>query len=272
MPREVVVDDRREPDHLDLIALVEGNPVGAASASKFGGAPDSDLAYVTLRVPREHRRAGVGTALHMRASEHARTLGKSRFYAVVRHDDADSLAYYGARGYDEVGRMQDVSLDVTTAEVQPAVPVGIELAPASEEYDRGAYEVAVEATADIPSGTPMTSGSYEQWHKRVFGALILRELSVVALEEGRVVGYAIAGRHTDDTAQHWMTGVARGARGRGVAHALKQAQIVAAQGSQYRYLRAQNDLANVPMRRINEKLGYERIFEWIHLTGPLLGG
>jgi L-amino acid N-acyltransferase YncA len=214
----------------------------------------------------------VGTALHVRASEHARTLGKSRFYAVVRHDDADSLAYYDARGYEEMGRMQDVSLDVTTADVQPAVPSGIELAPATEEHDRGVYEVAVEAIADVPSGAPMTTGTFEQWHERVFGALTLRELSVVALEDGRVVGYAIAGRHTNDTAQHWMTGVARVARGRGVALALKQAQILAAQGSQYRYLRAQNDLANVPMRRINEKLGYERIFEWIHLTGPLLRG
>jgi len=26
------------------------------------------------------------------------------------------------------------------------------------------------------------------------------------------------------------------------------------------------------MRRVNEKLGYERKFEWVHLAGPLLAG
>jgi hypothetical protein len=24
------------------------------------------------------------------------------------------------------------------------------------------------------------------------------------------------------------------------------------------------------MRRVNERLGYERLFEWVHLAGPLL--
>jgi GNAT superfamily N-acetyltransferase len=51
---------------------------------------------VTLRVVAEHRRRGVGTALHLRASEHAQQLGKPRFYAVVRDDDPDSLGYYRA--------------------------------------------------------------------------------------------------------------------------------------------------------------------------------
>ena len=39
MPREVVVDDRKRPDHLDLLAERDGEPVGVASVSKFGGAP-----------------------------------------------------------------------------------------------------------------------------------------------------------------------------------------------------------------------------------------
>jgi RimJ/RimL family protein N-acetyltransferase len=71
-------------------------------------------------------------------------------------------------------------------------------------------------------------------------------------------------------ADHWMTGVARSARGRGVALALKQAQIAAAKESGFETLRTTNDLGNVPMRRVNEKLGYERRTEWVHLGGPLL--
>ena len=270
MPRAVVVEDRKRPHHVDLVAELGGEPVGVATASDFGGAPDSDLAYVTLRVPRELRRRGVGTALHVRASEHAVSLGKSRFYCVVRADDADSLAYYTARGYGESGRMQDVFLELATAEVAPQAPEGIEVTPFTPEHDRGAYEVALEADADIPAGEQHSSGTFEQWSARTLGPLTRRDLSFVALENGRVVGYALLEQHKDDTAEHTMTGVARAARGRGVALALKQTQIAAAKETDLTWLRTQNDLGNAPMRRVNDKLGYVKRFEWVHLTGPLL--
>ena len=270
MPRAVVVEDRKRPSHVDLVAEIEGEAVGVASASNYGGAPDSDLAYVTLRVPREHRRRGVGTALHVRASEHAERLGKSRFYCVVRADDSDSLAYYAARGYGESGRMQDVFLELANAEVEPPTTEGIEILPLTPEHDRGVYEVALEADADIPAGEQHSSGTFEQWSAHSLGPLLRRDLSFIALENGRVVGYALIEQHKDDTAEHAMTGVARAARGRGVALALKRAQIAAAKEAGLAWLRTQNDLGNAPMRRVNEKLGYVKRFEWVHLTGPLL--
>jgi len=270
MPREVVVDNRASADHLDLVAELDGLPVGVASAEVYGGAPNGDLAFLTIRVPREHRRQGAGTALHRRASEHARMLGKARFYCVVRGDDADSLGYYGAHGYAEVGRMQDALLELEGFEAGPAE---LEIVPITAELERGVYEVAQEADADIPSGEPTDSGSFEQWRERFLAsALVLRDLSFAALLDGRPVGYAILGRHDAETAENWMTGVARSARGRGVALALKRHQAAAARAAGWRRLRAQNDLANAPMLRVNEKLGYERKFEWIHLTGPLLEG
>jgi GNAT superfamily N-acetyltransferase len=272
MPREVVLQDRRRPDHIDLIAERDGVPVGAASTSKFGGAPDGEFAYLTMRVLPEERRQGVGSALHRRATEHARHLGKTRFYVVVRHDDEGSLGYYAARGYTELGRMQDVFLELADVEIEPTAPDGISIVPASPEYDRGAYEVALEADADIPSGEPIISGPYEQWHDRHFGALTIRDLTFVALDGDRVVGYAILHKHTEGTGEHAMTGVARSYRGRGIALALKQAQIAAAKEAGYERLRTQNDLGNAPMRRVNEKLGYVRKFEWIHFGGPLLEG
>jgi RimJ/RimL family protein N-acetyltransferase len=270
MPRDVVVEDRKKPDQLDLLAERHGEPVGASSVSRFGGSPEGEFAYVTIRVVAEHRRAGVGTMLHLRASEHARGLGKSRFYAVVRDDDEGSRAYYAARGYDEIGRMQDVFLDLAEADGEPSVPDGIELVPATPDHDRGAYEVALEADADIPSGEPIRSGSFETWQARHFDPFTSRDLSFVALEDRRVVGFALLMRHTEDTYQHSMTGVARSARGRGIALALKQAQIQAARAAGIAQLRTQNDLANAPMRRVNEKLGYTKRFEWVHLGGPLL--
>jgi len=272
MPREAVLAQRRHSDNIDLIAGLDGVPVGVATTAEFGGDPGGDLAYVTIRVLREARRQGVGGALFARAAEHARSLGKSRFYSVVRDDDADSLAFYAGRGFREASRMQDVQLDLMLVDVRPAPPDGVELVRAAEEHDRAAYAVALEADPDIPSGTPMTSGTFDQWRARNFGPLAIRELSFVAVEDGRVVGYALISRHTDDTATHAMTGVARAARGRGIALALKQAQIAAAKAAGLRYLRTQNDLGNAPMRRVNDKLGYERVLEWVHLIGPVTTG
>jgi GNAT superfamily N-acetyltransferase len=270
MPREWVIEQRTKPDNLDLIAEREGGvAVGVATVSRFRGAPDGDLAYTTLRVPREERRQGIGTALFRRTSQHARDLGKTGTLVVVRHDDVDSLAFYASRGFEERGRMQDVRLELATADVTAAPPEGIEIVPLSEELARGAYAVALEADADIPAAEPLVTGTFEQWRERQLGELTLRHLSFVAVEDGRVVGYAILGRDGADTANHWMTGVARAARGRGVAVALKRAQIAGAKADGWAFLRTQNDLANAAMRAVNEKLGYERRFEWVHLAGPL---
>ena len=270
MPREIVLDDRKQPDHLDLLALLDGEPAGVASTAVFGGAPNGDLAFVTLRVPRENRRQGIGTALHRRASEHARTLGKSRFYCVIRGDDPDSHGYYGGHGYEEVGRMQDVHLDLAGFQMPP--PATFEIVPIGPELEAAVYEVALEADADIPSGESHESGTFEQWRGRHFGSeIVLRELSFAAIENGRVIGYTILGRHDAETAGNWMTGVARSARGRGVALALKRHQAAAARAAGWQGIRAQNDLSNGPMLRVNEKLGFRPLFEWVHLTGPLIG-
>lgn len=270
LPREVVVEDERKPDHLGLIAELDGEPVGAGSAGKFGGAPEGEYAAVNIRVVAEARRRGVGTALDLRCSAHARELGKTRLFAYARHDDEDSLGYFAFRGFEEIGRMQDVRLDLATAVItQPALD-GIEIVSVREEHERGMYETALEADADIPSALPILSGTFERWRAWNLGERTLRDLSFVAIDSGRVVGYAILNRHSDGMAEHSMTGVARSARGRGVALALKQAQIAAAKDAGWKSLRTMNDLGNAPMRRVNEKLGYERTLEFVHLGGPLL--
>ena len=269
MPREWVIEQRRKPDNLDLLAALDGVPVGVATVSKFGGDAGGELAYATIRVLQESRRHGVGSALFEATSEHARSLGKSVMMTVVRDEDVDSFAFYGARGFEERGRMQDVTLDLARADVAVRAPEGIAIVPIGDEHDRGVYAVALEAEPDIPAATPLVPGAFEEWRARLFGDLALRDLSFVALEGDRVVGYAILGRHTPDTADHWMTGVARSARGRGVASALKCAQIAAARKAGWSFLRTQNDLGNAAMRAVNEKLGYERRFEWVHLVGPL---
>jgi GNAT superfamily N-acetyltransferase len=68
-----------------------------------------------------------------------------------------------------------------------------------------------------------------------------------------------------------MTGTRRAWRRRGIALALKQAQIDAARSAGLRRLRTANAVQN-PMLLVNERLGFRRDVDWIHLRGPLLDG
>ena len=66
-----------------------------------------------------------------------------------------------------------------------------------------------------------------------------------------------------------MTGVKRAWRGRGIASALKRAQIAWALANGIEVLETTNEVRNAPMRRVNEKLGFTPAPGRIHLRGPL---
>ena len=66
-----------------------------------------------------------------------------------------------------------------------------------------------------------------------------------------------------------MTGVKRAWRGRGIAGALKRAQIAWAKEQGYKRLATQNELRNEPIRRLNERLGYKETPGQIIVRGGL---
>jgi GNAT superfamily N-acetyltransferase len=68
---------------------------------------------------------------------------------------------------------------------------------------------------------------------------------------------------------HWGIGVARAWRGRGVAGALKRAQIAAAKRHGLARLVARNEFSNKPIRRLNAHLGYRETRVVITFRGPL---
>jgi len=266
-------DDRRgEHGRVDLLGLLAGEPVGTAWTYLPYSSETSEFLDVNVRVVREFRRRGVGTALFGRVSEQARSLGRKRLYIVTRFDDEEMLGYLGKRGFEELTRMEDVALDLRDSSIEPEAPPGVEIVPVAPAYERGMYAVSLEADADVPSPDPFVPGSFERWRSHDLGPQVIRELSFVAIESGDVIGWATLGGAHDGIAVNWMTGVARRARGRGVARALKSHQIAAARAAGLRELRTQNDVANAPMRRVNEKLGYRPRLTWIHLGGPLLDG
>jgi len=68
-----------------------------------------------------------------------------------------------------------------------------------------------------------------------------------------------------------MTGVKRAWRGRGLARALKCAQIAWDMKSGFEQLETGNEQRNTPMRGLNAQLGYRTVPGRILLEGPIAG-
>ena len=135
-----------------------------------------------------------------------------------------------------------------------------------------AWEVEVEAAPDIPTEGGVEAWPFERWRSIVFDAPVsLPEAAVVAVAEGEVVGSAFLYAMTDGAAEHGLTAVRRAWRSRGIATALKRAQINWARAAGYTELHTSNDETNFAMRGINARLGYEPTPAFVMVRGPLAG-
>ena len=260
------------PGRVDLLAFDGESAVGTAFVEPKYGNLNGGVGYVSVRVLAERRRAGLGTTLFRSVSALARAAGWGELYSVARHDDADTIDYLKKRGFAEVLRMQQLSLELGGADGVAPVPEGIDLVPLEPELDHAAYEATAEIYADIPEDGGAWLGDFDEWRRGELPEHTIRSCTFAAIADGSVVGYATLLDSGDGVGLHGLTGVRRHWRGRGVATALKRAQIVAARSAGLRQLRTTTAFQNAPMLRVNERLGYRRGVAWIHLRGPLLDG
>jgi GNAT superfamily N-acetyltransferase len=122
------------------------------------------------------------------------------------------------------------------------------------------YAVGVQADEDIPGSEGVQT--FEQWRAHEIDRPTRRpELCFIALAGDEVVGYA-ALQVFGDEGHHGLTATRRDWRRRGVASALKRAEIAAAKRAGFTRLLTESEERNEPMRRLNEKLGYVPAPEW----------
>jgi GNAT superfamily N-acetyltransferase len=207
--------------------------------------------YTMVRVQPDARRRGVGSALLDAAAGAARADGNAGLVGrVVDPDDDGSRAWAAACGFRET--RQDVEL---LRRLRPGDgEIADDIVPMRAEHLRGAYAVEVECVPDVPATTPMQAQPFELWHERIDR----RAVTLVALDDGQVVGMAnLQHLHgMPHRLEHGLTAVLRSHRGRGIATRLKRAQIAWAADNGYAELITATDTTNVPMRRVNTKLGY----------------
>ena len=239
----------------------DGDDVGAAIGVGGWHAPDG-VARAEVRVLAAARGRGVGSSLVAELGAWAQGLGYRELMGPVKEVDAGSLDWAARRGFREVGRNSILALDLRSID-PPRVtpPAGIEIVTWAERPDAapGMYEVAREAYPDVPGEEDAEMEPFEQWLSMdMQGSGDRPEATFVAYAGDEVVGYAKLSLSLARTtvAMHDITGVKRAWRGRGIAGALKAAEIAWAKEAGYERLETQNEERNEPIRRLNQRHGY----------------
>jgi GNAT superfamily N-acetyltransferase len=199
------------------------------------------------------------------ASDAARALGKNGLEVWTTTRTPEVAAFLEARGYQEHRRYVISELDVGAAP-DPGEP-RFALVTVAERPDLRdeLFALARVAYPDQPGrAETRIDAAWFHW------GLDRHDPTAyfVALEEGGVLGYGYLERDGDE----WSTGfmaVARDARGRGVAGAIKRAQIRWAKEHGVERLRTANETRLSSMLDLNRRLGYVPLYEEIVLRGPL---
>jgi mycothiol synthase len=235
-----------------LVAWLGDEPV----ACGFVERSSASYAAADVTVVPTRRCRGIGSAVLADASGRASELGAESLQLEVRKSDVTALSFLERRGFEKVGGEEAVSLELGGPITPSPAPEGIEIVSRRERsFDVEAmYEVYVDAVQDVP-GAPLGE-TIDAWSAREIGRPSRSpDLSFAAYAGDQVVGYAVLDAFGDE-GHHGFTAVKRAWRRRGVATALKRAQIGAATGMGLVRLVTGSEERNLPMRSLNERLGY----------------
>ena len=264
--RAASVDEMRQmasPDRLLLLAELDGALAGSGIADRSSHA---NRAFVAPRVLPTARRRGVGTVLLHALAEHGEKLGADELVAYPQDDEG--IAFASRFGFEEIDRQVEQVRELGD-EPQPELPPGVELVTVAErpELVREAYELAVQGYADMATPWP-ASVTLDEWLRE---EATLPAGSFVALADGEIVGYSGLLRDNDDPAraEDGLTVVRRDWRRRGLAMALKRAELAWAAANGLREIYTWTQRGNEGMRRVNELLGYRYRHVALTMTRPL---
>jgi mycothiol synthase len=255
----------RDPRRLYLLAELDGDLVAVGFA---GPSDNADRGFVAPRVLPRARRRGIGTALLVRLADHLESLGFETAGAHVDGNDEGSLAFADRFGFEETDRQ--VEQVRTLAEEPPAQPPpGVTFVTIAErpELLREAHPLGLQGWADMATTEPV-SISLDDW---LADEATFPEGSFVALADGEIVGYSGLCRLGDDTtvAEDGLTVVRADWRRRGLATALKRAELAWAAANGIREVITWTQRGNDAMRVANERLGYVYRQVSVNMRGPI---
>lgn len=188
-------------------------------------------------------------------------------------DDPAHIAVLEQRGYREERRERFWELDlvegrerITTMAVESRERMRkerIRLLTLADDRDPMRFEklkrMSDEAEADVPATVPHVTVDMDRFMKWFDSPGLRPERIWIAREGDDIVGISqLSYPPVRGVVQTDWTGMARRARGRGIARALKCETLVQAIGLGIDRVRTDNDSTNAPILHINETMGYRR--------------
>jgi GNAT superfamily N-acetyltransferase len=198
------------------------------------------------------------------ASELARELGKTGLEVWTTDRSPEVVAFLAPRGYEEVRRYVISELDVSNA--PDPDPPAFDLVTFAERPDLAPalFALAQIAHPDQPGRSESTiSDAWFEWGL----AANPPDSYFIALDGDKLLGYGYL-EHDDGQWKNGFMAVAREARGRGVAGAIKRAQIAWAKANDVPTLRTANEVRLEGMLALNRRFGYRTLYDEIVLRGP----
>ena len=255
-PRGIEAGLRNSSTRVVLVAVDGPDVVGYANI--YLPPPDASAprVRVTIQVPPEYRKRGIGSALTDTITERAVELGAGRLLVVVA-DDLESKAFAEQRGFAIGRRMLHSAADLTAAREPLAPPEGLRVATYDALDPRQLYDAEVQVRDDDPSG--LSGGpAYEEWVRTSWDNPDIRyDLSIAVLDGDQVLSF-VTTTADPDRQVIWsnLTGTIPSARGRGLAKVVKSVALARARDAGFTVASTGNDAANEPMLAVNRWLGY----------------
>ncbi|GKQ36298.1 N-acetyltransferase [Streptomyces sp. A012304] len=243
-----------------LVAEEDGEIVGTAQVGIAHDSPEPGQGSLNVYVDPARTGRGAGSLLVRAAEAHLVAHGATRLLSWVL-DEPGNRAYAERRGYRPSRSAHFLVLDLADAELPPLrnAPPGVELRTAADFADdpRPLFDLDAEVVSDEPSDVPAEFTDYEAWLRETWRHPLLdRELTSVAVVDGRPVAFSAA--HTDGATRYRtaMTGTSRAFRGRGLAKLAKNHSLHRARAAGYTVALTGNDADNGPMLAVNKWFGY----------------
>lgn len=244
-----------------LVAETDGEIIGTAQVGIAYDSPEPGQGFANLYVLPQRRGLGAGSLILRTAEEYLADEGAGTVFSWVL-DEPANRAFAAARGYRASRSAHFLRLDLAGGTLPPRqeLPDGVELRTGASFGDdpRALFELDAETVADEPSDVAAEFTDYEHWLAETWAhPLVNRELTTVAVVDGRPAAFTLA--RTDDASRYasGMTGTGRAFRGRGLAKLAKNDSLHRARAAGYTEAFTGNDAGNEPMLAINTWFGYE---------------
>ncbi|MBA4865098.1 GNAT family N-acetyltransferase [Streptomyces sp. PSKA54] len=244
-----------------LVAEEDGEIIGTAQLGVAYDSPEHGQGYANVYVHPERLRRGAGSLVVRTAEEYLAGHGVTTLYSWVL-DAPGNRAFAEKHGYRASRSAHFLRLDLAGGTLPPLQrpPAGVELRTATDFADdpRPLFDLDAETVQDEPGDIEAEFTDYEHWLAETWGHPLLdRELTTVAVVDGRPVAFTAA--RTDGVSRYatGMTGTARAYRGRGLAKLAKNDSLHRARAAGYSEAFTGNDAENGPMLAINKWFGYE---------------